>query len=153
MIIEIFNLMKTIANSHNMINSFNYGDKFAIDKTGEAIHPEFYLEDTFNISNNESNEGVVNVSFAYYISDIPEQGQQDDISLTNKIAIINDDILAFLQLKQFAEFNRLLNWNSITMKEWQGDNCVVIRTELTLVVDRTSNNCLSPFQFEKIITI
>lgn len=150
MIIEIFNLMKTIATSHNMINSFNHGDSFNIDKDGGVIHPEFYLEFPFNIPYDKS---VKDITFSYYISDIPSEGQEDDINLMNKIEIINDDILTFLDLKDFAEFDELISTNSITFNEWQGDNCVAIRTDITLRIKRKSNNCLAPFTFINDITI
>jgi hypothetical protein len=142
--------MKTIALSHNMINGFKHGDSFNIQKDGEDLHPQFYLEYPFNIPYDKA---VKDITFAYYISDIPSEGQEDDINLLNKLEQINDDILTFLDLKEFAEFDVLVSANSITFNEWQGDNCVAIRTDITLRLKRTSNNCLAPFTFINDITI
>lgn len=144
MIIELINLFKRIADSHSMIYSFDKGDMFSIDKTGEALHPELYLETTFNINNDLSTKQYKTVSFTYYLSDIPSEGQEDADILLSKIEQINEDITMTLQLKDFIEFSELLSYNSITLKEWNGDNCVAIRTELSFRILRTGNLCLAP---------
>ena len=142
MIKKIFNLIKTISTSHMMIKSFDYGDAFSIQKAGNDLHPLFYLEFPFQIN---FFQGSKEVSFTYFISDIPAEGQQDDISLLSKIEEINDNIISRLQLRRYNEFEEITSVSSVTLNEWQGDNCVAISTEVTMRVTRDANNCEAPF--------
>jgi len=142
MILEIFNKFKQIATSHLMIKSFNYGDNFVIQKTGENLYPNVFLEFPFTLNYDKS---FVDISFTYYVSEIPSDSQFDDINLLNKIEQINNDILMKMELNNYNEFENVNSVNSLTLNEWMGDKVVSIRTEISLRVLRIQNNCEAPF--------
>lgn len=143
MILEIFNLIKTISTNHLMVKSFNYGDGYNLDKVGDEEVVQFYLEYPFNIQYVGSKKTI---SFSYYLLDIPNEGQSDDIELLSKLEQINEDILMRLQLREYEEFQTIENINSLTLNEFQGNNSVAIRTEITLSVVRDSNSCFAPWK-------
>lgn len=144
MILEIFNLIKNYAESHKMISSFDYGDSFNIEKTGENIYPQIYLEYPFTIT---YSKGYKDITITFYIIDIPRVDSHDEIesiNLLDKLENINDVLLMKLDLNDWKEFTSLLSSNSLTLTEWMGDKTVAIRTEMTLRVLRNSNSCLEP---------
>ena len=74
MLKEIVNGMETLALSHLMIKSFEYGDSFNIQKNGETTYPSMYLEYPFNIVYSEATKTV---SFSFYIVDLPSEDYDD----------------------------------------------------------------------------
>lgn len=144
MIQQIFNGFQALALSHLMVKSFEYGDSFQIQKTGETQYPNVFLEYPFSIGYTPR-VGSKTVTFAFYVTEIPLEGYSDDIALLNKVEEINDNILQRMDLKTFSWFQEVVSISSITLDEWMGDNCVSIRTEITLRVDRRGNDCENPF--------
>ncbi len=143
MIKEIINNLKELSLSHMMIKSFEKGDSFTIQKTGETLYPSVFLEYPFNIV---YTKGSKTITFAYYIIDLPSEGYQDDVELMDKVEQINDDLLMRMELLDYDWFHQVTNSNSITLTEWEGDNTIAIRTDITLTVDRDYNNCEAPFK-------
>jgi|SRR6478735_7110175 len=142
MLKKLIEKIKEISLSHLMIKSFMYGDNFNIQKDGELEYPNFYVEYPFNIIYNKNYKEI---SFSFFIADIPEEGQTDDLSLISKLEQINDDILMKLDLNDYDEFGEILNINSITLNEWMGDRVVAVRTDITFKLLRNLDNCQAPF--------
>ena len=143
MIQEIHDNLKALALSHLMVKSFEYGDSFTIEKTGETLYPNFFLEYPFSVV---YTKGSKDVSFSWYIVDLPSEGYTDDISLLNKVEQINEDILSRLYLQDFEYFEIINSSNALTFTEFMGDNTIAIRTDISLRVLRSANNCEAPFQ-------
>lgn len=144
MIQEIFNLLKNYSEKHKVIKSFQFGDSFNKEKTGEDIYPLLFLEYPFNITYNKN---FKDISFAYYIIDQPKNSNSDSyesIQLMNKIEILNDILLIKLQLNDFEDFEDLITSNSLTYTEFENDLTVAIRTDLSIRVLRNINSCLDP---------
>lgn len=140
MIKEINKILNDLANNHPMINSYEVGDNFDMQKTGESIYPMLFFEDnTFNIN---YLKGYKTFNLTYYIVEQPMESGEDYIELMNKIEIINDNILQYLQLDNVDLVYEFSNINSIPLKEWMGDKTCAIRTEITFNVLREINNCL-----------
>lgn len=138
MIKELFNSIKEIVDSHKLIYSFNYGDVFSIQSNGDDLHPQFYLEYPFTITYGNN---IKDISFTYTISDIPSEDGSDEIELLNKLEEINENILARIF---FNDIYTITNSSSITLNEWEDNKCVAIRTDITLRIERSLNNCLAP---------
>lgn len=141
MIKEIFNLIKDYANDHQMINSFNYGDTFNIEKTGEDMYPQVYIEYPFNIKYFKQYKEI---SITYYIIELPKEDQSDEIDLLDKVETLNDILLMKLDLLDYDEFSSLEDATAITLTEWMGDKTVAIRTEVSFKVLRDLNSCNDP---------
>ena len=142
MLLSLVNLFRTLSTQHLMLQSFAYGDSFNIQKAGEDIHPQLYVEYPFTIT---YNVGYKDVAMTYYLSDIPGEAQFDDVALLDKIEQINEDLLLRLQLLSYEEFSEVVSINALTLNQWQGDDCVAIRTEITFRIARNSNSCNAPF--------
>lgn len=143
MIKEITNLFRTISSKHKMINTFSVGDIFDVQKTGNDLHVQLFLELPISIDYSNTSKSV---SFSYYLSDIPSEKYDDQINILNRLELINDDILGYIALKEPSEFVfEISNINSLTLTEWMGDNCVAIKTDVTLKILRDLDNCLTPF--------
>lgn len=139
MIKELVNYLKNVSTSHLMIKSFEYGDSFNIEKNGETSYPNIFLEYPFNLV---YSKGFKDITFSFYVVDLPTEGYTDDIELLNKVEQINEDILTRIYLQDEYQ---IISTNSLTFTEWMSDNTIAIRTDITFRVSRTSNNCEAPF--------
>lgn len=142
MIQEVTDLFKNISERHQMLKSFLCDNIFEVQKSGDDLHPQLFLETPFSITYTTT---AKDISFAFYITDIPSELADDKTMLLSKVEQINDDILAFLQLSTELDYLEVININSLTLDEWMGDNCVAIRTDITLRFLRDINRCFTPF--------
>jgi len=141
MIKEINKLFKDIATSHLMINSFESGDNFDIQKK-DNIYPQLFLEDDSDTINYIKN--YKSYSVAFYIFELPKESGFDYLELKHKIELINSDIIQQLFSLPSDIFYEISNVDSIFLKEWSNDSVVAIRTQLTFKVLNLNNLCESP---------
>lgn len=141
MIKEINKLFKDIATSHLMINQFESGDTFNIQKK-DNIYPQLFLEDDSDsityIKNYKS------YSVAFYIFELPKEDLRDYLELKHKIELINSDIIQQLFSIPSDIFHEISNVESLFLKEYSNDSVVAIRTQITFKVLNLNNLCESP---------
>lgn len=138
MLKELYNSFKTLVSYHALIASFKSGDIFSIQSNGDDLHPQLYLEYPFRI---DYLNNTKDISFTYTISDIPSEDGSDEIELLSKLEEINENIIARIF---FNEDYGVQSVSSITLNEWEDNKCVAIRTDITLRIERSLNNCLAP---------
>ncbi len=140
MIKNIKEMFESIANSHALINSFEYNDRFKIERTGETIYPQLFLEDDPAID-----WSTQTLSYTFYLIEMPREDYADHLELQQKLFEINLAIVTKLQLQFRDILISTQNINSIFLKEWEGDNTISLRTEISFTFANLKNNCLEPW--------
>lgn len=143
MITNIHDTFKTLADSHKMISSFRYNDKFAIEKTGQSLYPQLFLEDDPTI---DYDLAIKTFSFTYYLIELPKEDQSDYLQLQEKLESINDAFVVKFVNEYRNIIEKAYTINAIFLKEWNGDQTVALRVEITFDTILDKNNCLDVWE-------
>ena len=143
---EIKNAWRTIATGHTVINQFEYGENFDIDKypNQENYYPLCFLEIPYGVNYNTEPNGNKEISFALVIllrTDFDStHDNHSKISIAESIA----DVILQKFRTTYKNQIKITSANGLSLSQYTDDRCAGFRVEVSGVVNR---ECVNPLDF------